>query len=59
MTKALKTVFAPRLRELAHHVDSARAQKVLSWAWTAHHVESWLNHADEVVIEAQAEERIA
>ena len=59
MIKAFKTVFVPRLRELAHHVDSARAQKVFSWAWTAQHVESWLNHANEIVIEAQTEERIA
>ena len=57
--KALKTVFAPRPRELAHQVGSARVQKVLSRAWKVQHVENWVSHADELLIKAQAEESIA
>ena len=54
MARVLKTVFAPRLRELASQV-----QQVKSWVWKAAHVEAWIDRADEVLIEAQAEERIA
>ena len=59
MVRVLKTVFAPRLRELARQVNPARAQQVLNWAWRAQRVETWTDHADEVLIEAQAEERVA
>ena len=53
------TVFAPRLRELAHQVDPARGQQEKNWAWRAQHVETWVDHVDEVLFEAQAEGRIS
>ena len=56
---ALTIVFALRLRELARQVDPARAQQVFNWAWRTQHVATWVDRADEVLIEAQAEERIA
>ena len=56
MIGALKTVFAQRLRELDRQ---ARAQQVKNWAWRAQFVETWIDHANEVLIEAQAEERVA
>ena len=58
MIRVLETVFAPRFRELTRQVGPARAQ-VKNWAWRAQHVETWIDHADKVLIEAQAEERIA
>ena len=59
MIKVLKTVFAPRLQKLASQVEPDRVQQVKSWIWKAQHVEEWIDRADEVLIEAQAEERIA
>ena len=59
MIKVLKTVFAPRLQKLASQVEPDRVQQVKSWIWKAQHVEEWIDRADAVLIEAQAEERTA
>ena len=59
MIRVLKTVFAPRLQKLASQVGPDRVQQVKSWIWKAQHVKEWIDRADEVLIEAQAEERIA
>ena len=59
MIGLLKSILAPRLRELARQVDLVRAQRVENWAWRVEHAETWIDHADEVLIEAQAEKRIA
>ena len=40
-------------------MEPARVQQVKSWVWKAAHVEAWIDRAQEVLIEAQAEERIA
>ena len=59
MIRVLKTVIAPRLQKLASKVEPNRVQQVESWIWKAAHVEEWIDCAGEVLIEAQAEERIA
>ena len=59
MIRVLKAVFAPRLQKLASQVESERVQQVKSWIWKAAHVEEWIDRADEVLIEAKVEERIA
>ena len=59
MINVLKTVCAPTLQKLASQVEKDRVQQVKSWIWKAQHVEEWIDRADGVLIEAQAEERIA
>ena len=50
MIKVLKTNYAPRLCKLAHEVDPDRVVQGTA---------KWIDHADEVPIEAQAEDRIS
>ena len=43
----------------ARQEDPAWAQQVLNWLWRAQRVETSIDHADEVLVEAQAEHRVA
>ena len=47
------------MKKLASQVESSCVQQLKSLCWKAMHVEAWIYRVDEVLIEAQAEQRIA
>ena len=59
MIRVLKTIYAQRLWELARQVVPIRAQEVKTLGMESRARGKWIDHADEVLMDAQAEERFS